>query len=117
MVTIPDKLKKQLEELVKDKFITVYSDAPENIYISGSLYLNTAFCSNQIKEHTKSVVKTIQPMTIYDIFGNNDYNSADKQRKLELIFNLEKEVEQLNKVKNSIDLLKEFCNNTNKENK
>ena len=117
MVTIPDKLKKQLEELIKDKFITIYSDAPQNHHISSALFLNTAYGSNQIKEHTKSVVKTIQEMTIYDIFGNNDYNNLDKQKKLELIFNLEKEVEQLNKIKNSIDVLKEFCNNTNKENK
>lgn len=117
MVTIPDKLKKQLEELVKDKFITVYSDTPQNVYISTTLFLNTPYGSGQIKEHTKSVVKTTQPMTIYDIFSNNNYNSIDKQKQLELIFNLEKEVEQLNKVKNSIDVLKEFCNNTNKENK
>lgn len=117
MVTIPDKLKKQLNELVKDKFVTVYTERPKIISLTANTVYYGTYGIQPVTDETKSVIKTTRQMTMYDLFDSRDYKQHEEQKRLELIFNLEKEVEQLNKLKNSIDTLKEFCNNTNKENK
>lgn len=117
MVIIPDKLKKQLNELVEGKLIAVYSERPKHI----SCTVNTVYYGTHsiqpVTDETKSVIKTTRQMTVYDIFDNRDYKAHEDQKRLELIFNLEKEIEQLNKLKNSIDNIKSFIHNESKENK
>ncbi len=120
MVTIPDKLQKQLEEIIKDKFVIYYETMVERRRYK-SIQLNPLYNTNPLYEHplhkeledqALSIVKITRPMTLKDLFSEKNVDEN-----LQNMYNIEKEVIQLRKLKNSIDNIKTFLHNESKENK
>ena len=122
MGIIPDKLQKQLEELIKGKFVVAYRPTTAlrlNIHnpvyhaVDPRTYNKLVFYGPDgmevVLDQTKSVAKTERPMVIADLFSQGRLPSVD-QNELKYLFELEKEVEELRKLKQSVETIKDVFN-------
>ena len=102
-VIIPEKLMKQLQELVAGKFVTFYEikEQRHNSFLSP---IYTSYQQVQeMQDSSASVTKRIRLMEVKELF----VKPYDKeQSRLELLYNLEKEVEELRKLKESVANIK-----------
>ena len=122
MGIIPDKLQKQLEELIKGKFVVAYRHVlrrkavvynPGHHAVDPRTYNKLVFYGPDgvevVLDQTKSVAKTERPMVIADLFSSVRLPS-EEQNNLKYLFELEKEVEELRKLKQSVETIKDVFN-------
>ena len=118
MELIPRKLYNQLCDIVNKKFVISYrptKDLRINNYNTtgfavdphtvGKLCFFGPNGAEEVVEQTKSVAKTLRRMEIKDLF-NNAVNSEFER--LQYLFELEKEVEELRKLKQSVETIKDM---------
>lgn len=98
-MNLPEKLQKQLDEFLKTQEIEYYTRNVRGLSCSG-LYFGGAIPIDS----TESVSKLKRTAHVSDLYPTFDY--LEKQKELEKIFLLEKDSEELKKLKESIANIK-----------
>ena len=110
MIVISDKIKNELEKLIANKYVTNYRETSK-ITTEGNGNYKLVYHGidgiETVRDRTNSVCLTIRPMVYSDIF--NTTIDRDRER-LQYLFELEKEVEELRKIKHGIDAIKSLLN-------
>lgn len=112
MNLVPTKLHNQLEELVKSKIVVSYRPVTQTQILdynipNRSLIFNGPNGIEFVVDYTKSVAKTERPMVIEELFTTGKLPSKE-QNDLKYLFELEKELEELRKLKQSVDTIKDM---------
>lgn len=119
---IPDKIKNQLEDLVKDHWVEFYIKNNEYSYANNGLVYNYSRGTSDVRpyetiyyrsrpisdiveiDRTQSVTHFKRKMTIYDLLNSSEY--IDYSGEAKYLYDLEKEIIELRKLKSSIDHIK-----------
>lgn len=101
MNLIPEKILKQLEELIKNKLVVTYRTFKQSDPYKGQVFIGEYGQENLI-DSTSSVIKTRRPMVIEDLFKSNN----EEQTRLARLMELEKIEEEFKELKRSIDNIK-----------
>lgn len=96
LTNLPEKLKKELELYIKDKFIASYRRHLPGEYVHPYQMIPT--------EVSITINKYVRPMLIDDLFQS--FDDPEEQKNLQKIFELEKELIELRKLKDSINNIK-----------
>lgn len=102
MITIPEKLMKELEKLVQNKFVVTHRlvDGSTTIHGFGTEF-HSEFGIEKIIDKTTSVITTSRPMIVADLFSKKEC-----KKHLIRLQELEKKEQELEKLKSSIKTIK-----------
>ena len=95
-----NKHSKELNKMCEGKlFVWYYKKKP---------YSNPCLAEGSQLEKTKSVYRIIRPLIVYELINKINHVQHEEQENLKLIFELEKKVEELEKLKDSVAQIKKF---------